>query len=378
MRFIPSKTSRGAGRERGSVLALSAVGMLAFLLAAGLCVDVSHFYVVNAELQNAADAAALAGASALNRKPEGITKAVTRATDEIWNNYDFNNKEAEITSDNVTFAVNLGGPYMNAAAAKSAGTVENIRFVKVVVPPKAVGVFFAQLALKTNSVDLSREATAGMSMSPNVFCDWIPLAVIEDDANPLIKTQTYTLRAAPQHSVSSGNYQILAVTGRGGSATREDLARGIHECAGPGTVYTKDTKPGVSAGPVRQGLNTRFDDYAAGMDPSEYPPDTNVKEPIVFGDYGKTGYQEPPRHAGVPNRRMVLVPIVKKSEFDNGRDTVTFDRFALFFLQSRVQGGNGGDFQAEYVKTLYAYSDGAYVPNGGPVTPDLAMPVLYK
>jgi hypothetical protein len=370
-------TERRRG-EYGSVLALSAVGMLAFLLAAGLCVDVSHFYVVNAELQNAADAAALAGASALNRKPEGITKAVARATDEIWNNYDFNNKEAVVNPADVTFAVNFGGPYVSADAAKAAGTVENIRFVKVVVPPKAVGVFFAQIALKTNSVDLSREATAGMSMSPNVFCDWIPLAVIEDDANRLVKTQTYTLRAAPQNSVSSGNYQILAVNGRGGSATREDLARGIHQCASPGDTFTKDTKPGVSAGPVRQGLNTRFDDYAAGMDPSEYPPDTNVKEPIVYDNYGKDGYQQAPRHTGVPNRRMVLVPIVKKSEFDNGRDTVTFDRFALFFLQTKVDGGNGGNFQAEYVGTTYAYSDGAYVPGGGPVTPELTIPVLYK
>jgi hypothetical protein len=217
-----------------------------------------------------------------------------------------------------------------------------------------------------------------MTMSPNVFCDWIPLAVIEDEANPLIKTNTYTLRAAPQNSVSSGNYQILAVNGRGGSATREDLARGIHECAGPGTVDTKDPKPGVSAGPVRQGLNTRFDDYAAGMDPSEFPPDLNVKDPLTFENYGKEGFQQAPRHDGVANRRMVLVPIVKKSEFDNGRDTVTFDRFALFFLQTKVDGGNGGNFQAEYVDTLYAYSSGAYVPNGGPTTPDLAMPVLYK
>ena len=364
--------------ERGSVLATSTLGMLCFLLAVGLCVDVSHFYVVNAELQNAADAAALAAASALNQKPEGITKAVERATGELRNNYDFNNKEAVIGPDNVTFAVNLGGPYVDAESAKAAGTVENVRFVRVVVPPKAVGVFFASLALETGSVDLSREATAGMSLAPNVFCDWIPLAVIEDEANPLQKTRTYTLRAAPQNNVSSGNYQILAVSGRGGNAVREDIAAGIHECAGPGAVYTKDTKPGVSAGAVREGLNTRFDKYVAGLDPALYPPDTNVMEPLVHDNYNKDGYQQPPRHTGVPGRRMVLVPIVKKSEFENGRDTVTFDRFALFFLQTSVDGGNGGNFQAEYVGTLQAYGSGAYVPGGGPVTPELAMPVIYR
>ena len=370
---------RSGGRgERGSILSLSAVGMLVFLLAVGLCVDVSHFYVVNAELQNAADAAALAGASALNAQPSGIGTAVTRATEELVNNYDFNNKEAEIGPENVTFAVNLDGPYMSAADAQAGGTAEQIRFIRVVVPPKAVGVFFAQLALETNSIDLSREATAGMSMPPNVFCDWIPLTVIEDEADPLIKNQTYTLRAAPQNSVSSGNYQILAVNGRGGEDVREDIAKGINECAGPGSVYTKDTKPGVSAGAVRQGINTRFDDYNAGMDPATYPPDQNVKENITYDQYDDAEYQQPPSHTGVPNRRMVLVPIVKKSEFENGRDTVTFDRFALFFLRTKVDGGNGGDFQAEYVGTRYGYGAGAYAPGGGPVTPELTMPVLYR
>ncbi|HWS86133.1 MAG TPA: pilus assembly protein TadG-related protein [Pyrinomonadaceae bacterium] len=370
---------RGGGRgERGSVLALSAVGMVIFLAAVGLCVDVSHFYLVNAELQNAADAAALAGASALNSQPVGITNAVTRATEELTNNYEFNNKEAEIGPENVTFAVNLDGPYMSADEADDAGTAEKIRFVKVVVPPKAVGVFFAQLALNTDTVNMSREATAGMSMPPNVFCDWIPLTVIEDSADKLIPGQTYTLRAAPQNSVSSGNYQILAVNGRGGEDVREDIAKGIKQCAKPGDEYTIDTKPGVSAGAVRQGINTRFDEYHAGMDPVTYPPDPNIKEYIRHDEYGKPGYQQPPSHDPVPGRRLVLVPIVSKDQFQSGRDTVTFDRFALFFLRTKVGNGNGGDFEAEYVELPTAYGAGAYAPGGGPVTPSLAMPVIYR
>ena len=56
---------RGKG-ERGSIMALSAIAMLSILLAAGLGVDISRFYLAKNELQNAADAAALAAASALN------------------------------------------------------------------------------------------------------------------------------------------------------------------------------------------------------------------------------------------------------------------------------------------------------------------------
>ena len=64
--------------ERGSVLAMSAISMLALLLATGLAVDISHFYTAKAELQNAADAAALAAVSALNTASLGITKAADR------------------------------------------------------------------------------------------------------------------------------------------------------------------------------------------------------------------------------------------------------------------------------------------------------------
>jgi Flp pilus assembly protein TadG len=365
--------------ERGSVLAVSALSMLALILAAGLCVDISHLYVVKAELQNAADASALAGASALDSSSKGITRATDRAV-LVMNNYEFNKTGVTITRDKVKFAANFGGPYVDEATARASAA--NVRFVSVEVPPKSVGVVFSVSAIGKNSVELTQQAVAGMSVPPNVFCEWIPLSVIDDDANPMQPGQTYTIRAGPGNSVSPGNYQILAPTGRGGSATREDLAHGVNECAEPGTVYTVDTKPGVSAGPVRQGLNTRFDDYNAGLDPAAAPPDLNVKEGITWAQYrdatpGSSNW-ESPRHPGVAMRRVVLIPLLRLSEFDNGRDTVTFYKFAAFFLQSKVQGGSGGDVQAEYIGERLMFGKGGYKPSGGPVNPQLAQPVLYR
>jgi hypothetical protein len=377
MRLTKSKAN--ANGQRGSVLAVSALGMLALILAAGLAVDMSHLYVVKAELQNAADASALAGASALDSSPRGITAAADRAV-EVMNNYEFNKTGVAITRDRVKFAVNFGGPYMDEESARSAA--REVRFLSVEVPPKAVGVIFSASALGKSSVNLSPQAVAGMSVPPNVFCEWIPLSVIDDDANPMQPGSTYTIRAGPGNKVSPGNYQILAPTGRGGSATREDLAHGVNECAEPGTVYTVDTKPGVSAGPVRQGLNTRFDDYTAGLDPDTAPPDINVKEGITWAQYrnatpGSSNWQSP-NHPGAAMRRVVLIPMVKFSEFDNGRDTVTFYKFAAFFLQSKVQGGSGGDVQAEYIGERLMFGKGGFKPTGGPVNPQLAQPVLYR
>jgi len=367
--------------ERGSVLAVSAFGMLALVLALGLCVDISHFYVVKAELQNAADASALAGASALNSAPAGIDEATKRAV-ALMNNYEFNNTGVTIDEASVKFAVNQDGPYMSAADARP--LADNIRFVSVDIPTKSVGVYFAASAIGKNSVGFTQKAVAGMSVPPNVFCEWIPLSVIDDDKHPMLPGQTYTIRSDPGGFVSPGNYQILAPTGRGGSAAREDIAKGVNDCAEPGSVYNVDTKPGVSAGPVRQGLNTRFDDYAAGMSPDDYPPDTNVKEDITFAQYqnakpGSPDFQAPRAgHEGVPNRRIVLIPMVKLSEYDPGRDTVTFYKFAAFFLQAKVDGGSGGNVKAEYIGERIMFGKGGYKPGGGPVNPQLAQPVLYK
>jgi Flp pilus assembly protein TadG len=380
-RLEPTEAFAERRGERGSVLAISALGMLALVLALGLCVDISHFYVVKAELQNAADASALAGASALNSAPAGIDEAQTRAV-ALMNNYEFNNTGVTITPESVKFAVNQNGPYMSAEDAKS--VADNIRFVSVDIPSKSVGVYFAASAIGKNSVSLTQKAVAGMSVAPNVFCEWIPLAVIDDPANPMLPGQTYTIRSDPGGGVSPGNYLILAPTGRGGKSAREDIAHGVNDCAEPGDEYNVDTKPGVSAGPVRDGLNSRFDEYSSGMDPAYFPPDTNVKEDITWGQYsdakpGSPDWQSPRSgHDGVPMRRVVLIPMVKLSEFDPGRDTVTFYKFAAFFLQAKVEGGSGGNVKAEYIGERIMFGKGGYKPGGGPVNPQLTQPVLYK
>ncbi|PYS67738.1 MAG: hypothetical protein DMF69_22160, partial [Acidobacteria bacterium] len=97
--------------ERGSILAMSALGMLSVLLAVGLGVDISRFYLAKGELQNAADASALAAVSGLNGGAVGITEATNRAVQSM-NNYNFNKTGVSFPRANVQFAVNLDGPYM--------------------------------------------------------------------------------------------------------------------------------------------------------------------------------------------------------------------------------------------------------------------------
>jgi Putative Flp pilus-assembly TadE/G-like len=82
---LPRSTSAGAvfrGRsQRGSVIIFVAVSLAACLAFAVLAIDVGAIFVTKVQLQNAADAAALAGASALlnDDQAEATTRAITVA-----------------------------------------------------------------------------------------------------------------------------------------------------------------------------------------------------------------------------------------------------------------------------------------------------------
>ncbi|MDX2034507.1 MAG: pilus assembly protein TadG-related protein [Blastocatellia bacterium] len=355
----------------------TSLGMLSALLAVGLCIDISHFYMVKTELQHAADAGALAGASALNSSATGIRNAVSLAT-VTMNKVEFGRANATIAAGSVTFAVNLeDNDYMSQASAEASPA--SIRFVRVTTDPAPVKVHFARMLLGA-SVNLTATAVAGQSVPLNVLCGFIPVSVI-DYGNPIVPGQLYTFRSASggKNSISPGNYQILAVAGRGGRDVRIGLAAGVDMCARQGEWYEVDTKPGQTSGPVRQGINTRFDSYQGGqVNPTDHPPDTNIKEGITYAQYRDGTSTQAPSHPGVAGRRIVIIPIINQNEYDQGRDQVRFNRFGLFFLRSKVPNGNGGDLQAEYISDRITVSQGDYDPNGGPSNALIAVPVLYK
>ena len=387
MSFIKKSRSRAGRRdERGSVLAISTLGMLAFLLATGMCVDISHLYLVKTELQNAADAAALSAAASLNSDDGGITKATDIAVSSL-NSYEFNKKGATVSRTDVRFAVNLRDFDTNSDYGESGAkaVASSIRFVKVTVPAKPVNVFFASVVLG-GSRNVGANAVAGMSVAPNYFEHVLPVTVITDnDGDDILPGNMYTIRRDAGTAVTPGNYQILALDGSGGSDDRTGLAAGANVYVGVGDYV--QTKPGMTAGDVRQGINTRFGEYASNLDPATYPPDMNVKEEITYQQYldsqqpgGQTGdkFEPPSRGTGEWGRRVVLIPIIKNSEFDAGRDSVQVFRIGAFFLRTRVGNGNGGDIQVEYIGLHTPVGAGGYDPSGGPGMTELAVPVLYR
>jgi Flp pilus assembly protein TadG len=296
--LMKPKSRRG---ERGSVLTYTVLSVLFLFLAVGLGVDLSHLYSVKTELQNAADAAALAGASAL-LLPEDvrITTAVDRAVDTLnKNKYNFNNEQFDAVMtkadqrDLVEFAVNLDGTYYKEADAK---TMTNMRFVRVQTPSVPVNVFFSIPILGLTRT-MTTTATSGLSVNSNVFCNFVPIAVVEgafggglgwvdtsgdgvrkyaDDCKPPAGSPAcdptiefcpgckYKMMAGPGawQDTSPGNYQALDA-GAGAKDLKSAIAGGTTNCitSNDDAVFVTETEPGRMTGPVSKGLNTRFDIY---------------------------------------------------------------------------------------------------------------------
>ena len=192
MKRLAQKRNRKG--ERGSILAMSAIGMLSLLLAVGLSVDITHLYLAKNELQNAADASALAGASGLNFEAGGIAIATNRAV-QAMNSYEFNNQQVVFTAANVRFAANLSdfdsGPGMDQTAA--AGVASTIRFVKVITPTSPVPMSFVGFLLGS-SRNLTAQAVGGVSANLNVYTGYLPLFPVDDDT--IIRRVTFIQFAA--------------------------------------------------------------------------------------------------------------------------------------------------------------------------------------
>lgn len=394
--------------ESGSVLVMTVIAMFAFTLVLGTAIDVSRMYMMRAELQTAADAAALAAARELDGDLSGVNNAANRAI-AIANSYQkLGQAGRAITvakNTGVEFAVNLntadgnGRTYVNWGTfngwttAQKAAFADKVRFVRVTTNSGSIGMIFSTGVLGSAHTE-ARTATAGLSPGINTPCDLVPLSAYNNTGAPFVPGNTYTIRLDPGNAVSPGNYLILSFPGcQGGNCTRDGLAGMNNQCATLGSTLTIDTQPGVQTGPVSQGINSRFDQYqGGGLDHTEAPPDLNVKEGITLAQYRdglnpatripngqQDNYDAPnPSHTGVADRRIIVMPIFNNPP-GNGSSSITVSSFGVFFLQNSVPNGNGGGggvITAEYITDNLNIAQGYYNCNGG--STQLTIPVLYK
>ena len=323
-----------ACRQRGVFAISTALAMLVLLGFVGLAIDASRMQLVQAELQNAADACALAAVLELN----GLSDAPGRAAlagqfvGGARNRRDFQSALVNAAPVSLSFSPTLGGSFQSADGGATAAS----RYARCTVSQPALRHFFMPL-LGIGSSALSASATATVAPSQSVCA--IPMAMCQGAGT---NTKQFGYETGDKITLGtsqvSGFFTWANVLGTDTSGGLEPYAQaflGVGFCEVP-TAANRCI--GIHTGVVTSlddGWNSRFGVYkqgGSGLDPAVAVPDLTgygYRPPPAGGAY--SDYQQnraPNRQAfqgriasytspaqvhtqyGASSRRLVSMPVV--------------------------------------------------------------------
>ncbi len=365
-------------RQRGAVMILFVIGMVAIIGIAGLALDGGHAMLSKTRLQNTIDAAALSAAKTLDETADqGLAQAAALAMF-ADNAAGAGNKELNdaYSSGSLTVTVEFSStlnPFVPGTAPAAYVRVRGLNFTLPVWFSRIVGIMDKRVAAS---------AVAGPSPTINEACNIMPMMVCGDPDQPnnywgyeVGEPDVLKTSSGGSSEVGPGNFQLIRLgNNTGGADIRTAMAGGFDDCAALGDVI--ETEPGNTVGPVVQGLNTRFGSYAGPMNgtQSQYPPDVVTSQPdppldydsdtdeilqngapvsdanpmsYEYDDYaadvgaGNYNYQPAPAGPGRFQRREAPVAVGDCSGTTNGQGQVPLLGFLCFFLlQEASQKGN--------------------------------------
>ncbi|RZI43998.1 hypothetical protein EGT07_00780 [Herbaspirillum sp. HC18] len=303
-------------RSRGAITLMLAMSLFVLFGFMALAIDLGRTYVVRTELQNAADAAALAGAKELDQTYSGITKAIDRAIKMAQqNNYLFSTP-VTITAANLAVGSCPDDECMTPIAnITSDALAVGQSFLRVEVPSGNIATLFARLMLSSGP-GVANTTTFGSAVAGRFVNNVTPLGLcaLRDAATGASYPRNKVIEPTPgkKELVNFGfrrgvSYNIFDLGDIGGPSTPYLInpvdvypnpckaanssanATAPFVCLGSSAVLT--TTPsyvygntGISGGKMEAALNSRFNDYSGNTcDPVQAPPDTNVR---AFGCTG--------------------------------------------------------------------------------------------
>jgi NAD(P)H-hydrate repair Nnr-like enzyme with NAD(P)H-hydrate epimerase domain len=296
--------------QRGAVAVMFGLSLVVLFGFIALVFDLGRTYVVRTELQNAADAAALAGAKDLNQKLDGVTKAIATAKAMgLQNNtkFSFKGNAGIVITDamiSVSDCPDDACTWTQASLITSANA-DGKTFLKVEIPSGGLATFFAVIAGNAST------NTYGRAVAGRFVNDITPIGVcaiqIQIGSNKVSRPKGEALPGTnelAQFGFRQGvSYNIFELNPLGGpsdtyllnpidvypnSCSASNSSANITApfiCSGssailnttPGTVYGNT---GISAGKIEAALNSRFNNYGGSSVciPAQAPPDVNIRK----------------------------------------------------------------------------------------------------
>jgi len=306
-RRAPAARRRAAARQRGMITILAALLLPVVLCAAGVSLELAMVYQRRVQLQNFADAVALAAARSLNGTPAGVTDAAAKAVIAAADQSHFGATPAW-SADALRFSATPDAPDADwldanqAAAAPAAVAYVKVDTRALAVAP--VGTALLALVGGAGPVTAAGRAVAGRAgtrVTPLAICAMgDPTGVRTNPGGGAPELLQYGFRFGVSYNLLQLNaaknttvpeYFLVDPIQDGGAGPAGPADHTADAVLAPfmcsGTVqlprlrdaWLKLRRPvAFTLGPQ---LNSRFSQYGAGAlacSPVAAPPDTNVRE----------------------------------------------------------------------------------------------------
>lgn len=312
----------------GAVAPTVAISVFALAAMGGVAFDYARLASMDSELQNAADQAALAAASQLDREAGAILRATAAAQSLIANqtimSNDSNASGTAITIPVVVFYATKADAENNVNPVTSDTTA---RFVRVAVQMREAVYALTPVVSAFRSGLIGAEAVAGLGQA---ICKTPPVMICNPEEVGLNSNfDAVANRGKGIKLVSVGNGGGAWAPGNFGyldSNGGSNGAPGLREALGwgtpPGDCIAQsgvDTKPGATV-TVTDALNTRFDIYDSNQSctsPGSCPASINsVKDLVRPGNASggnacrmhNAGWQEESTGIYLPNTATAMLP----------------------------------------------------------------------
>ena len=379
---FPVRYRAPLARQGGAVAILVALSIVVLIGFAGLALDIGRLYIAKAELQNSADACALAAAQALTgESTEQLERAELAGIAIGTRNGVLMHAEAVgvYTDESITFSETLNGTYLTKAAIGSANAL-NMKFARCEVAREEIPSWFMRVMALLPDAQASENSTvraaAIAGLRPSQTNCAIPVALCSA-ALPSGTQRGVWLEGVMGSGGGNGdtnltgNFKWVDFTPPGGGANElRDVLNGPGVCALPATGAEVGQPGSVSS--VAQAWNARFGIYQGSVGPEDAVPDftgyayTEVNWPSQFGAYndfrGQRASSSPYQgnaatglnvHGTVSDstylsthgadRRLGITPIVDCEGFVDGSTAPVEDWACVLMLHpiNNSQGGSG-------------------------------------
>ena len=272
----------GHNWQKGGVAIIVALSLPVLIGMAGLALDLGKLYVTKTELQNAADACALAAAVELDGTASQFTIAESRGIAVGKLNKSFFQSAAVgfAVDDAVRFSTTLNGSYLTKSAAVGAGTPADYKFVECSVNRADVPNYLMPVlgVLGLNVASTSDVAAAAVASNrPGQLTCALPIGLCDTQVTPSTPVGTW-LKGIQKNQGSantgetfSGYFKWIDFSG-GGGGNRElkDVLTGFKDCNINSVPNFEVGEFGLRSG-AEPSYNTRFGLYA--QEAKDGPPD---------------------------------------------------------------------------------------------------------